>query len=106
MPNLFIFQDIKMIGMRDHKGQWWKIVQDCVRCGECCKSMGPGWWFGMGKDLTGCKYLESEEDATIYPYRCDLGGFRPFGCSCNSPFSKVDYCSVVLEKINDPSPLL
>jgi len=99
-----IFRGIKMIGTRDHTGQWWKVVQDCVRCGKCCMDAGPGWVFGMGKNLEGCKYLEKENDGKTY--RCDLGAYRPLGCCCNSPFSTKEYCKVVLEKIDDPSCLL
>jgi hypothetical protein len=102
MPNLYIFEDMKMLGMKDHTGQWWRIIQDCVRCGECCRDIGPNWYFSDGD--CGCIYLEKEADGKTY--RCDLKGSRPFNCCGNSPFSDLEYCKVVLEKIDDPSSLL
>jgi hypothetical protein len=104
MENLNIFRGIKLIARRDHNGQWWEIVQDCVQCGKCCIDAGPGWVFGVGDDLTGCRYLEKEADGKTY--RCDLGSYRPIGCCGNSPFSEVEYCSVRFRKIDDPSSLL
>lgn len=100
----FIFEHMTMIGMQDHEGQWWKVVEHCARCGQCCDDAGPGWIFGIGELLEGCKYLEKEADGETY--RCDLRGNRPQACGCNSPFSKKEYCSVKFEKIDDPSSLL
>jgi len=102
MRNRFVFEEHRMVGMRDHTGQWWKVVEDCVRCGKCCMDV-PMYWRFYDKEK-GCKYLELEDDGKTY--RCDLGAYRPIGCSCNSPFSIVEYCSVKLEKIDDPSSLL
>jgi hypothetical protein len=98
-----IFSHMTMIGLQDHEGQWWKVVEHCARCGQCCDNKGPGWHFGFGEILEGCKYLEKEDDGT---HRCDLRSSRPLSCSCNSPFSKADYCSVRFEKIDEPSSLL
>lgn len=94
-----IFDGMTMIATRDHTGQWWKVVQHCVRCGECCNDRGPRWIFGMGEDLIGCRFLEEEE--SVYPFRCDLGGHRPLSCSLNSPFSGLEYCQVKFEKMTD-----
>jgi hypothetical protein len=100
----YIFDDMTMVGLRDYTGQWWKVVQGCVRCGQCCDNSGPGWIFGFGERKEGCKYLKEEADGKTY--RCDLGVLRPFGCSCNHPYSKKEFCSVRLEKIDEPSSLL
>lgn len=103
MEPLFIFEAFKMKGMRDHLGIWWKVVQDCVRCGECCLDRDPHWHFAQDEFLGGCKYLAENDDDT---YRCALGHARPFSCCGNSPYSGDDYCSVVLEKIENPMELL
>ena len=100
----YIFEGIKMLGMKDHKGQWWKVAQDCIRCGECCLDQGPGWHFAQDEYLGGCKYLAEEDDKS--GYRCLLGAYRPIGCCINSPFVPEEYCSVKLEKIDDPVELL
>jgi hypothetical protein len=100
----YIFEHMTMIGLQDHTGQWWEVVQHCVRCGQCCDDAGPDWVFGLGERKEGCKYLELEDEGGIH--RCDLRGKRPFTCSCNSPFSKKEYCSVRFEKIDEPSSLL
>ena len=98
----FIYEHMTMIGMQDHLGQWWKVAKFCARCGECCKNIGTPWVFSDG--AAGCIYLKKEDDGETY--RCDLRGYRPQICSQDSPFSKLDYCSVKLVKIDGPSSLL
>lgn len=92
-----------MIGMQDHHGQWWKVVKDCIRCGQCCMDSPPSWEFAQDDIVGGCTFLKEQEDGT---YLCGLKGYRPFGCCCNDPHTIPKYCSVVLEKIDDPVPLL
>jgi hypothetical protein len=104
MEPKYIFEGFKMVGMRDHTGQWWKVAQDCTQCGQCCMDQTPHWHFAQDDMVGGCKYLAEEDDGS--KYRCLLGAYRPFGCCGNSPFSDLDYCSVKLEKIDDPSNLL
>ena len=99
----YIFENMVMKGMQDHTGQWWKVVEDCVRCGKCCKETNPNWCFAKDEE-GGCIYLEKEDDGKTF--RCDLRGYRPFGCCCNDPHTVPEYCSVVLEKIDDPTTLL
>ena len=103
MNNIFIFKGIKMLGTRDHTGQWWKVVQDCVQCGKCCMDVPPTWVFPRDKSGA-CIYLEM--DAFNNVYFCSLADKRPITCCENSPFSTVEYCSVKLEKIDDPNCLL
>ena len=103
----YIFEHMVMIGLQDHTGQWWKVVEGCARCGKCCMTVatlphGVRWHFH--DEEKGCVYLGKEDDGKTY--RCDLKGYRPFGCCCNSPFSALDYCSVILEKVDEPSSLL
>lgn len=97
-----IFEHMIMKGMRDHKGQWWKVTQGCARCGACCRDMDFNWHFADGKG--GCTYLKLEDDEKTY--RCDLKGYRPFGCCGNNPEYPLEGCSVVLERIDDPTTLL
>lgn len=100
----WIYEGIKLVGLRDHIGQWWKVTQDCVQCGKCCKDVPLTWMLGRDKHGA-CKYLEEYGDQPGV-YFCSLGSYRPFGCCGNSPFSTVEYCSVRFEKIDDPSSLL
>jgi hypothetical protein len=95
----YIFETYKMVGMRDHLGQWWKVTQDCVRCGECCNDCGPEWHFAQDEIVGGCKYLEEYEDSG--KFLCRLRSSRPFACCCNDPHTIPEYCSVVLEKITE-----
>jgi len=94
-----IFDGIKLLGLQDHKGQWWKVVEDCARCGKCCMDVPPNWKLGLNEDLGGCRHLAEEDDKS--GYRCLLGAYRPIGCCGNSPFSTVEYCSVKFEKITE-----
>jgi hypothetical protein len=96
----YLFDGWKMIAVKDDHGQWWKVVKDCTRCGRCCLDSGPDWIFPDKQG--GCKYLVGLEDGT---YLCNLKGYRPFGCSCNSP-PVPEYCEVVLEKTDDPISML
>ena len=98
----YIFEHMTMIGMQDHTGQWWKVVEHCARCGKCCMDIGANWLYPDGKG--GCVHLELEEDNETY--RCDLRVYRPQGCSTNDPFTRPDFCSHRMEKIDDPSSLL
>ncbi len=99
----YIFEGIKMLACKDHEGQWWKVEQDCVQCGMCCKDVPPTWVFKRNEDGS-CVYLE--QDGNTGTYFCVLGARRPFGCCGNSPHSNVEYCKVVLVKTDDPSSLL
>jgi hypothetical protein len=92
-----VYDDGSLVILRDHNGQWWKIVQDCVQCGKCCMDVSNKWpWYD--EDRGGCKYLVEE----VYSdkYRCSLGkSGRAFRCAGNSPFSQVEYCVVSFEEI-------
>lgn len=95
----YIFDESNMVAYEDHEGQWWRVVKDCVRCGECCRDRDPRWPFAADEYLGGCKYLVEEEDG---PTSCGLGSKRPFDCCGNSAHSTVEYCKVVLEKMEPP----
>jgi len=97
----YIFDGIKMVGLKDHNGQWWKVVKDCAQCGQCCLSVGNPWWFANEEGA--CKYLKLHEGGK---YLCGLGSSRPFSCCISDPEGIEDFCTVVLEKIDDPSSLL
>ncbi len=98
-----IYDEMVMKGMKDHTGQWWEVIEECARCGACCMDFGDEWHFY--NRLKGCcEYLELEDDEETY--RCDLKGYRPFGCCGNNPHHPREDCSVVLVKIDDPTTLL
>jgi hypothetical protein len=103
VENIQIVKGIKLIGLRDHLGQWWKVDQDCVRCGQCCLDRDPHWVFAADEFLGGCKYLEEETEET---YMCGLKTARPFSCTGNSPFSKVDYCKVTFVKVDNVEEII
>jgi hypothetical protein len=96
-----------MVGMQDHHGQWWEVVEDCAVCGQCCIDMKgvvfpkhDNWVQENGV----CKYLDmSRED--IKP--CLLYPHRPYGtCTNNNPHTMPEYCKMKMEKINEPLSLL
>ncbi len=87
----------RMSGMQDETGWWWKVTVHCVKCGECCRDSGPEWKFNREK---GCWWLD------IKTSLCNLKMYRPFGCGCSNPYTIPEYCSVRMEKIDDPSSLL
>jgi len=98
MKERYIFEHSVMVAVRDHKGQWWKVVRDCVRCGQCCMDTSRTWKFALDDIIGGCRYLEELDDGL---YNCELRSYRPFGCCCNNPHTIPEYCSVVLEKITE-----
>ncbi len=98
MKPIYIFEASSMMGMRDHKGQWWKVVQACVRCGECCMDNDPGWIFAQDEMVGGCKYLEEREDDGLF--NCTLMMYRPLGCCVSNPHTIPEFCSIVMEPID------
>lgn len=103
MSPIYIFKASSMIGMRDHLGQWWKVVQDCVRCGQCCMDQGPTWKFAEDEIMGGCVFLEERENDL---YRCSLMMYRPLGCGVTNPHTIPKYCSIIMEKIDSPDELV
>jgi hypothetical protein len=92
-----------MIGMRDHLGQWWKVTQDCTRCGQCCMDQGPSWKFAEDKIMGGCKYLEELDSGE---YNCSLRMYRPLGCAASYPNKLPEYCSVKFKKVKSGAVVL
>lgn len=100
----YIFEHMKMLGLQDHTGQWWKVTKDCVRCGECCLDQDANWHFAQDEHLGGCKYLGEEGEGETY--RCNLKSSRPFNCCINTPFAAEEYCSVELQKVEGVEEIL
>lgn len=74
---------------QDNKGQWWKRIGECNKCGECCR---------------GCEWQEGDictikRDHCVTPYHCFIGP-SPFWAY--TPMDKWDLikkkCSYTWEK--------
>jgi MinD superfamily P-loop ATPase len=81
--NLHLFWGMVPIVRRRFKTGYWEIkTQDCSNCGECCKQVKTN--FFTGKE--GCPYLKNN--------MCELGYFRPTGCSIADASEKIESCTV------------
>jgi hypothetical protein len=87
------FKGIKLVGLKDHAGQCWKVTADCIYCGQCCLDKGTGWHFA--DDEGKCVYAIEHTTGAVL---CGLKGARPFSCCINDPHATEDYCAVKLEK--------
>ena len=89
-----IFAGSEMIAFKHPSKDVWEIIEEgCIRCGMCCRDQDETWVFYDEKK--GCKYLES---AGGNDFKCGLGAYRPFGCSCST--SEVeDYCAIKKRKV-------
>jgi len=87
-----VLDGIKMLALQDIDGIWWKVVQDCVHCMECCLDKGVMWPFADSEGR--CKYID--EDTKL----CSLKSERPLSCCLNHPTAKDEYCKVVLRRMS------
>lgn len=97
---IYIFSSNQMVATKQPDGNWFVVTKPCVNCGKCCSRYNekPFQCNENGK----CPYLEEYPDGTTH---CKLGAYRPFGCSVDNPNGNPDFCSIVLEEMNDNNML-
>jgi len=76
---------------REPDGTWYKQVEGCNQCGECCKRVPKHWWLGIN-EKGWCKYLRQHDDG----YMCMAD--TPFGCMTGD-YAGKDWCSVKWQRL-------
>jgi hypothetical protein len=92
--NFHLFAGLEPIIRREALKGFWEIkVNDCSRCGVCCRSIREDHPLGTEN---GCKHIKMSGNEHL----CGLGIFRPYGCSI-AEIKALEECTVKWESLKN-----